>query len=115
MRILITVKPRMYRESLGLAIYQRRPRAEILLAPPESLDGQAKRFAPQVILGNGANMELPKGLDGVVCRIQVLFSNGMDAEISLGGRVWKIEDMCINDLIAILDEVEGLIQVEMTQ
>lgn len=33
MRILITVKPQMYREAIAISIYRDHPTAEILLAP----------------------------------------------------------------------------------
>ncbi len=42
MRILIAVKPRMYREVLALLLHQNRSEAEVLIAPPEALDGEVK-------------------------------------------------------------------------
>lgn len=109
MRILVTVKPQMYREALALALHEHRPDDEVLLAPPELLDGQAKDFGPHVLLRNDTDGAVPEGLENVVCRIEVLFSDGLNAKIRLGGRFWKIEDISIDDLLGILDEVEGII------
>jgi hypothetical protein len=39
MRILITVKPRMYREAIAASIHRHRPDAEIVLAPPSPWTG----------------------------------------------------------------------------
>jgi hypothetical protein len=108
MRILVTVKPQMYREALALALHEHRPDDEVLLAPPRLLDGQARDFGPHVLLRNDTDGAVPEGLENVVCRIEVLFSDGLDARISLGGRVWNIDDISIDDLLAILDEVEGM-------
>jgi hypothetical protein len=36
----------------------------------------------------------------------------MGARINLDGRVWKIEDMCVDDLLTVVDEVEELISRE---
>ena len=109
MRILVTVKPRMYREAIGLALHKHRPDAEVLLAAPEFLDGQADSFAPHVLLRNDTDGEAPGDRESVVCRIEVLFSDGLGARISLDGRVWNIEDISTDDMVAILEEVEGLI------
>jgi len=64
-RILITVSPLMYRESLALAIHRSRPDFEVLLGAPESLDGQEESFRPHLLVRNdtdGAHMELLTGL-----------------------------------------------------
>ena len=108
MRILITVKPRMYRESLALNLHGRRPDFEIMLAPTASLDGQAEGFRPDLLVRNdtdGVDMEL---MNGIRCWIEVLYSDGMDARVSLDGEVWNITDMTTEDLLKIADRTEDL-------
>lgn len=108
MRVLITVKPRMYRESLALALSQRRPRFEVMLAPAASLDGEAKDFRPHLLIRNdtdGVNMDL---VGGVRCWIEILYSDGMDARVSLDREVWEIEDISTEDLLEIVDRTERL-------
>ena len=105
-RILITVSPLMYRESLALAIYQRHPDFDVLLGAPESLDGEAESFQPHLLVRNdtdGAHMEL---LTGVLCRIEILYSDSMHARISLDSEVWEIEDISIDNLLEIVEGVE---------
>jgi hypothetical protein len=51
----------------------------------------------------------PEALETVACRIDVLLTDGMGAKIKLDGRVRKIEDMSVADLLAVVDEVEELL------
>lgn len=109
MRVLITVAPLMYREALALAIHQRRPDIEVLVVAPAELDGQAERFAPHVFVRNdtdGADMDR---LTEALCWIEILYSNGLNARVSLDGEVWEIEDISIEGLIEIIEQAEGLI------
>ena len=69
----------MYRESLALALHKHRPNFEVMLGPTASLDGQAKRFQPHLLIRNdtdGVDMDLMKGIR---CWIEILYSDGMDA------------------------------------
>lgn len=106
MRILVTVKPRMYRETLALALHKHRPDAEVLLAPSGALDGEVKDFAPDLLVRNDNDGLGPEYLNAIACRIEVLYTDGMGARINLGGQVRQIEDMSVEDLLAILEEVE---------
>ncbi len=108
MRVLITIKPRMYRESLALALHQHRSHFEVMLAPVASLDGEAKDFRPHMLIRNdtdGADMDL---MGGVRCWMEILYSDGMDARISLGGEVWEIKDISTENLLEIVDQTERL-------
>lgn len=114
MRILVTVKPQMYRETLALAIQKHRPDAEIMLAPADSLDGEVAEFAPDLLVRNDNDGQVQKYLDGIPCRIEVLFSDGMDVRVNLDGQIRKIKDMSVKDLISVLDEVEAFVSREPT-
>ena len=109
MRILITVAPLMYREALAMAIYQDLPDAEVMIGSLGQLDGQAENFAPHLLIRNdtdGADMSLQTG---ALCWVEVLYSNGLNARISLDGEVWEIEDIGIEDLLGIVRKAETLI------
>jgi hypothetical protein len=86
-RILVTISPRLYREAIALVIHRHRPDFEVLLAPPDSLDGEAKRFGPHALVQDAEEAGLPPEVsDGVVCRVRVLkTTERMDATIELGG------------------------------
>jgi hypothetical protein len=107
-RILVTVKPQMYRETLALTLHEHRPDAEVMIAPSESLDGEVTSFRPHLLVRNddGAG---PESLNAIAYRIEILYSDGMGARINLNGRIREIEDMCVDDLLQIVDEAEGLI------
>ena len=110
LRVLITVEPRMYREALALAIQHHRPDAEVSLVSESVLDGQASGFAPHVLVRNDGGGGVPEGLlEGAVCRAEVLYTDSMATRVSLaGGGSYTIEDACMDDLLALVDEAEGL-------
>lgn len=109
MRILITAAPLMYREALALAFRQGRPDAEVMLGDLASLDGEVDNFRPHMLVGNDADGVVPKALADVMCRIEILFSDGLDARFSLGGEVRYIKDIGIKKLLALMDEAEELL------
>ncbi len=109
MRILVTVKPRMYRESVALSLYQHYPDFEVVLGDIGFLDEQAESFRPHLLIRNdtdGVNMDRRTVALGW---IEVLYSDGMDARISVDGEVWNIKDISIGDLLVIVDQVQQLI------
>lgn len=109
MRILVTAKPKMYREALALALHKYRPEAEVMLISAETLDGEIGRFMPHLLLHNDNDGIAPEALESVKCRIEILFSDGMDARIVMDGQVVGIEDMNLEEMFAVVDQVEKLI------
>jgi hypothetical protein len=109
-RVLVTVEPRMYREAIALAVQRNRPEAEVMLVPEEVMDGQVKEFAPHVLVRNDFDRAVPEGLlISVVCRMEVLYTDGMAARVSVGDRSYTIEDATMEDLLALVDEAEDLV------
>jgi hypothetical protein len=109
-RVLVTVEPRMYREAIALAVQRNRPTAEVMLVPAEILDGQVEDFAPHVLVRNDSDRVVPEGLlGGVVCRMEVLYTDGMAARISVGESSYTIEDATMEDLLSLVDEAEELV------
>lgn len=115
MRILITVKPRMYREAIAIAIHHHRPDVEIMLASPESVDGDMRRFRPHLIVRTDTDWPTLDTPAGEAHQVKVLYSNGMDAEVSLDGRAWTVRDMSMDELLRVVDEAEGLVQGEAAE
>jgi hypothetical protein len=108
-RVLITVEPRMYREALALAVQNHRPEAEIMLVAESVMDGQVSGFAPHVLVRNDGHGAFPEKLLGsVVCRLEVLYTDSMATRVSVGDRSFTIDDACVDDLLALVDEAEGL-------
>jgi hypothetical protein len=44
----------------------------------------------------------------VACRVEVLYTDGMAARISVGDSSYTIEDASMEDLLALVNEAEGL-------
>jgi hypothetical protein len=113
-RILVTITPRMYREFIALSIHRRSPDYEVLLAPPELLDGEAGeeagRFGPHVLVQDveeaGALLGLP---DSVLCRIRLLKTDRIDAIIELDGTTSEVRDASLEDLFLALEGAEMLL------
>ena len=58
---------------------------------------------------NDSDRAVPEGLLGsVVCRIEVFFTDGMAARVSVAERSYRIEDASLEDLLSLVDEAETL-------
>ena len=112
MRILIAVKPRMYREVIALSLHRNSPQAEVLLCPPETLVGEVKRFNPHLVVLDDNDGAAPDGLSGVPYRVEVLLEASMDARISVGGQAWEVKNICMEDLLAVVNEAEKMVPKE---
>ena len=110
MRILLTITPRLYRETLALCIHRRCPDFEVLLAPPWPFDGEAERFKPHVLVQDDEEAGLLPALEaGVVCRVWVLKKpDRIDATIELDGTTSEVQDICLEDLFKVLEGAERL-------
>lgn len=106
-RILVTLQPQMYREALAVALRQHRPDDEVMLAAPGALDG-LEDFEPDLLVHNDNDGLSPEVLDGVA-RVEVLYSDSMDTKIVVENRVQEMADMSVEELLRVVDEVEGLI------
>ena len=104
MRILLTIRPRMYREAIASHIRQRRPGYEVRIAAPQDVEEEVRVFPPRLLVHNDAEGLEPGVLRGVPCRIEVLYSDGMDARISVDGRVEESWDISMAVLLRVADE-----------
>lgn len=108
MRVLVAISPSMYREVIALAIRQHRPDLEVRIVPPERIEGEVRRFRPHLLVRN-----VTDGLDGALlaevrCWVEVIYSDSMDARISVDGRVSEANNASLEDLLAVVDEAAGL-------
>ena len=115
MRILVAVNPRIYREVLALLLHQHRPDAEVLLCPPEVLDRETRRFEPHLVVLDDNDGAVPDGLSGVLYRVEILLGASMDARISVDGQAREVKDICIEDLLAVVDKAEKITSKEAEQ
>ena len=104
MRILVTITPRMYREAVALYLLQHRPGYEVRSSAPENIEEEVILFAPHLLVRNDTDGMEPGVLRRVPCWIEVLYSNGMDARISVDGRVEESPDISTAVLLRVADE-----------
>ena len=110
LRILVAIKPRVYREVLALSLQHYRPDDEVLISPPETLDGEIERFKPHlVVCTEGAVPDIPPG---ALCQVEIMFSDGLDARIGVDGRVTEAKDVDTQELFALVDQTEKMISKE---
>ena len=103
MRILISLTPRMYRETLALAITHNRPRAEVRITPPENAAEELSVFRPHLLLRNDSDGLDGEVLDGVPCQVEVMYTDSMNARVFVEGRVEEVSDMGTDRLLEVLD------------
>ena len=78
--------------------------------PPEALDREVGRFEPHLVVCNeGAVPDIPPG---ILCRDEIMFSDGLDVRIGLDGRVAEAKDVGTEDLLALVDRTEKMILEE---
>lgn len=109
-RLLVGTSPRVYRELLALSLHQHRPEAEVMMSPPKFLDREMRHFMPHLVVHNEGIV--PVTLVGLICQVELLFSDGMGARISLDGSTWDVEDLGTENLLEIVDRMAGLIPGE---
>ena len=99
MRILVTVSPRMYRESIAASLQHARPDLEMRAAPPEDAELELAGFRPHLLVHNDTTPIPKETLEGVPCRVEILYSDSMDARVMAGGKASQVRDMSTEDLL----------------
>jgi hypothetical protein len=106
-RVLISIAPRSYRESLAIALQRYRSQAEVRVAPPGLLESEAQLFQPHMVV---CNDESYPQLDGIISsRVEIIFIDDLHANISIDGHSKTIRDIGIDDLLKVLDETRDSI------
>jgi len=116
-RVLVSLSPRMYREAVALSIQRgRRGLVDVRLAPPEAAEAEIASFRPHLLVHNDARGDSRSGavpipdaaLQTVPQRIEVLYSDGMDARISADGVLTELSDASTDDLLRAVDSASSL-------
>jgi len=100
MRVLISIKPRLYRESLALTLRRYRPDFEVRVAAPEDVEEEIRSFAPQLLVRNDTD-GLDEGvLQRVPFRVEVRYSDSMSARIDSN---YEVSDISTEGLLRVAD------------
>lgn len=108
-RVLIAIYPRMYGEALAYVLKKNRPQAEVVRVEASELDGQLESFDPQLVVCNGPTDEVVKALAPSWVELSYE-ARGITASVCLGGRRTTVEDVEVEDVLAMVDEAERLSQ-----
>ena len=101
-RVLVGIEPQMYREVLAFHLREERPRAEVVLASPQTLLAEAERTRPHLIVANVVPCELKE----MCFWVEVRTDDGLVATISADGYSTTIDDVSLQDFLAVVDKTE---------
>lgn len=111
-RVLVTLSPRMYRQAVALCVQRGRPGlVDVRIAPPEAMKDELASFRPHLLVHNdprgdakGGTAPIPEeALEAVPHRMEVLYSDGMDARMCADGSITELRDASTEDLLAAVD------------
>src|SRR5215203_6970685 len=119
-RVLVTLSPRMYREAVALSVQRNRPGlVEVRLAPPEAMEAEIASFRPHLLVHDArgdprrGSAPIPESAQETVPhRLEVLYSDGMDARISADGHLTEVRDASTEDLLGAVDGAAELAERE---
>jgi hypothetical protein len=98
-RVLVTVSPKMYREAVAASIQSARPGIEVRVASPEDTGSELAGFRPDLLVHNDTAPIPEEALEGVPTRVEMLYSDSMDARVRVDGMVSRMRDMSTEDLL----------------
>ena len=122
-RVLVTLSPRMYRQAVALSVQRNRPGlVDVRISPPEAMVEQLASFRPHLLVHNDTRGDSRSGavpipeaaLETVPHRLEVLYSDGMDARISADGRLTELPDASTDDLLGAVDAASSLADQEQS-
>lgn len=105
-RVLISIAPRSYRESLAIVLQRDRPDAEVRVCNPGPLEQETRSFEPHLLI---CNDDIHPGLKDLVhSRVEILFKDDLHANVSVDGSEQTIRDVSISDLLKVMDETDRI-------
>ena len=102
-RVLVAIEPHMYRQVLAFHFRQERPRADVVLASPQTLHDEARRTRPHLII---ADQVPPEFKEAGVFWVEVSNDDGLVATISADGYSTTIDDVSLQDFLAVVDKTQ---------
>ena len=115
--MLVTLSPLMYREAIALSVQRGRPGlVDVRIAPPEEQERELASFRPHLLVHNhdgpGGGLLPEAAIEAVPHRVEVLYSDGMDARLSADGGLTELRDASTEDLLGAVDAAASLAERE---
>jgi hypothetical protein len=101
----------MYREAVAASIHRARPGIEVRVAPPEDAGSEIADFRPDLLVHNDTAPIPEETLEAVLTRVEMLYSDSMDARVRVDGMVSQMRDMSTEDLlrtVAVAATIDGV-------
>ncbi len=98
--MLVAIAPQMYREAVVHTLKSRRPDVEVEACPPEDLDQKLALLQPDLLLCHDT---APKAREQVRNRVEIMYSDSLDATIFREGQITRITDISLERLLTVLD------------
>jgi len=92
----------MYREAVAASIQRNRPGIEVRLSPPEAAEEELAAFRPDLLIHDDTVPIPEEVLESTPTRVEVLYSDSMDARVRAHGMVSQMRDMSTEDLLRTL-------------
>ena len=93
----------MIRILVALSIHRNRPGLDVRTLTPEEAEQEIGAFRPHLLVHNDT-APIPEGaLDGVPCRVEVLYSDSMNARVMALGAVSETRHMSTAALLLAVD------------
>lgn len=104
-RVLVAIEPNMYQQVLAFHISHQRPNSDVTLASAGTLQAEAKRTRPHLIIANEVPPELRD--TGSFFWVTLQADGSLDADINANnGYSTTIHDVSLEDLVAVVDKAE---------
>jgi hypothetical protein len=102
-RVLIAIKPLLYREAIAAALRRDCPHLDVSTAAPEDLEKEVARLEPFLLFCHRATATVK---ESVPCWVEVAYEDGIDAVACVYGDHMKINDIAMSNLLSIVDQVD---------
>jgi hypothetical protein len=106
MSVLIAIAPQMYREALIHILKSRRPEIEVEACPPEDLERKLTLLESNLFLV--CHDTAPEARERVRNRVEIRYSDSLDATIFRGGESTRVADISLERLLTVLDLIAVL-------
>src|SRR5215203_3404402 len=107
-RVLETVTSRMYRQAISLSIQRQRPGLDVRTAAPEATGRELADFRPHLLVHKDNDGLGPEVVTDIPFQVEVQYSDGMDARVSADSELSTTRDMCMEDLLQVVDRAIAL-------
>lgn len=102
-RVLIAIEDRhrVYREAIGEFLRLARPGLDVRVASPRGLNGQLRRFGPQIVVHGGPPVPIP---DLLPCWVELSLDPSVATVFRTGRVSRKVLNPSVKHLLAVIDE-----------